>query len=252
MTKRYTYEDFIEIIRTLRGENGCPWDKVQTHESLKPCMMEEAAELLASIRIYDQTGNPENMREELGDVLLQVALHAQIASEEGLFTMEDVVDEVSRKMVRRHPHVFGTVSADTPDAALANWDEIKREEKKDKDWIESPLREIPRELPALTRAPKVLKKIEKHYGSAGTYEQDVEALQRAAQALGTCRPDVSGGELEQIMADMLLRLSDIARIGKVSQEQILTDRIEDLIEQYEKPQLSGQLENDKKRQKQFT
>lgn len=76
----------------LRGENGCPWDKVQTHESLKPCMMEEAAELLASIRIYDQTGNSDNMREELGDVLLQVVMHAQIASEEGLFTMADVVD----------------------------------------------------------------------------------------------------------------------------------------------------------------
>ena len=81
--KKYTYQNFLEIIKALRGENGCPWDRVQTHESLKPCMMEEAAELLASIRIYDQTGNPENMREELGDVLLQVVMHAQIAAEEG-------------------------------------------------------------------------------------------------------------------------------------------------------------------------
>ena len=162
MTKRYSYEDLLEIIRTLRGENGCPWDKVQTHESLKPCMMEEAAELLASIRIYDQTGNPENMCEELGDVLLQVVMHAQIASEEGLFTMEDVIDAVSCKMVRRHPHVFGTNNADTPEEALTNWEEIKKEEKKDKSWIDSPLREIPRELPALTRAAKVLKKIDKY------------------------------------------------------------------------------------------
>lgn len=235
MTKRYTYEDFIEIIRTLRGENGCPWDKVQTHESLKPCMMEEAAELLASIRIYDQTGNPENMREELGDVLLQVVMHAQIASEEGLFTMADVIDEVSRKMVRRHPHVFSTGSADTPEEVLTNWEEIKREEKKDKDWIESPLREIPRELPALTRAPKVLKKIDKYYKSSNTYEQDVEALRRAVEALAVCKPEAYSGELEQIMAEMLFRLSDIARIGKISQEQILTDKIEDLIGQYEKP-----------------
>ena len=104
--KKYTYQNFLEIIKTLRGENGCPWDRVQTHESLKPCMMEEATELLASIRIYDQMGNPENMREELGDVLLQVVMHAQIAAEEGIFTMEDVVDEVSRKMIRRHSHVF--------------------------------------------------------------------------------------------------------------------------------------------------
>ena len=162
MDQKYTYEDFLRIIKTLRGENGCPWDRVQTHESLKPCMMEEAAELLASIRIYDQTGNPENMREELGDVLLQVVMHAEIAAEEGLFTMEDVVDEVSRKMIRRHPHVFGTCSADTSEEALVNWEEIKKEEKKHKEWIDSPLREIPRELPALTRAAKVLKRIDKN------------------------------------------------------------------------------------------
>ncbi len=234
MDKKYTYEEFLEIIATLRGENGCPWDRVQTHESLKPCMTEEAAELLASIRIYEQTGNPENMIEELGDVLLQVVMHAQIASEEGLFSMEDVVDAVSRKMVRRHPHVFGAGSADTPDEVLANWEEIKKEEKKDKDWVPSPLREIPRELPALTRAAKVLKKTAKYYGQSATYEQDVAALRASAEALGQCSPEAYSKELEQILADMLMRLSDIARIGKISHEQALTDRIEDLIEEYEK------------------
>lgn len=232
--KKYTYEDLLGIIRTLRGENGCPWDRVQTHESLKPCMMEEAAELLASIRIYGQTGNPENMREELGDVLLQVVMHAEIASEEGLFTMADVVDEVSRKMVRRHPHVFGTGSADTPEEVLMNWEDIKKEEKKDKEWIISPLREIPRELPALTRAAKVLKKIDKNYEEGNSYEENVEALQKAVDALRTCGHEPYDKELERIMADILLRLSDIARIAKISQEQILTDRIEDLIDQYEK------------------
>ncbi len=231
--KKYTYEELLDIIKTLRSENGCPWDKVQTHESLKPCMMEEAAELLASIRIYHQTGNPENMIEELGDVLLQVVMHAQIASEEGLFTMEDVVNEVSQKMVRRHPHVFGTGSADTPDEVLVNWEEIKKEEKKDKDWVESPLREIPKELPALTRAAKVLKKIDKFYEKGHSFEQDVEALQEAVDALKTIEPSVYDQELSNIMADMLLRLSDMARIAKISQEQILTDKIDDLIEKYE-------------------
>lgn len=232
--KKYTYEDFLEIIKTLRGENGCPWDRVQTHESLKPCMMEEAAELLASIRIYDRTGNPENMREELGDVLLQVAMHAQIASEEGLFTMEDVVDEVSRKMIRRHPHVFGTSSADTSEEALQNWEEIKKEEKQGKEWIVSPLREVPQELPALTRAAKVLKKIDKTYEKGSSYEQNVEALQKAVDALKVCGHEPYNKELEQIMANILVRLSDIARIAKISSEQVLTDRIEDLIDQYEK------------------
>ena len=232
--KKYTYEDFLEIIKTLRGENGCPWDRVQTRESLKPCMMEEAAELLASIRIYDRTGNPENMREELGDVLLQVVMHAQIASEEGLFTMEDVVDEVSRKMIRRHPHVFGTSSADTSEEALQNWEEIKKEEKQGKEWIVSPLREVPQELPALTRAAKVLKKIDKTYEKGSSYEQNVEALQKAVDALKVCGHEPYNKELEQTMANILVRLSDIARITKISSEQVLTDRIEDLIDQYEK------------------
>lgn len=231
--KKYTYEEFLGIIKTLRSENGCPWDRVQTHESLKPCMMEEAAELLASIRIFDRTGNPENMIEELGDVLLQVVMHAEIASEEGLFSMEDVVNEVSRKMVRRHPHVFGTAQADTPEAVLVNWEEIKKEEKKDKDWVDSPLREIPPELPALTRASKVLKKIDKFYEPGYTYEQNVEALQKAVDALRTYKAGSCDKSLEETMGDMLIRLSDIARISKVSPEQILTDRVEDLIEQYE-------------------
>lgn len=231
---RYTYEDLLEIIKTLRGEHGCPWDKVQTHESLRPCMTEEAAELLAAIRIYGQTGNFENMVEELGDVLLQVVMHARIAEEEGLFTMEDVVDEVSRKMVRRHPHVFGTGSAETPDEVLVNWEEIKKEEKKDKDWVKSPLREIPQELPALTRAAKVLKKADKYYAEGSSYEEDIQALKESADALGACRPEAYSKEVEKIVTDMLMRLSDIARICKISSEQALADRVEDLIDQYEK------------------
>ena len=91
MDKRYTFTDFIQLIERLRGEGGCPWDREQTHNSLRPCMTEETAELLASIRIYEQTGDAENMREELGDILLQVVMHSVIAREEGLFTIEDVI-----------------------------------------------------------------------------------------------------------------------------------------------------------------
>lgn len=227
--EKYTYEDFLQIIRDLRSENGCPWDKVQTHDSLRPCMMEEAAELLASIRIYDQTGNAENMREELGDVLLQVVMHAQIATEEKLFDMTDVVDEVSRKMIRRHPHIFGTVKADTPDQVLANWEEIKKEEKKGKDWIKSPLQEIPRELPSLTRATKVLKKIDKLYEPGKSYEENVKELQDCAAKLQDLSCGEATEELQKVMGDMLLSLSDIARKSKLTAEQILADRIDDLI-----------------------
>ncbi len=231
--EKYTYEDFLQIIRDLRSENGCPWDKVQTHDSLRPCMMEEAAELLASIRIYDQTGNAENMREELGDVLLQVVMHAQIATEEKLFDMTDVVDEVSRKMIRRHPHIFGTVKADTPDQVLANWEEIKKEEKKGKDWIKSPLQEIPRELPSLTRATKVLKKIDKLYEPGKSYEENVKELQDCAAKLQDLSCGEATEELQKVMGDMLLSLSDIARKSKLTAEQILADRIDDLIDDCE-------------------
>ena len=207
--KKYTYEDLLEIIRILRSENGCKWDRAQTHQSLKPCIMEEAAELLAAIRIYDQTGNPENMREELGDILMLVVLHAQIASEEGLFTMADVVEEVSRKMVRRHPHVFGNGQADTTEQILATWDEIKKEETKGKDWIESPLREIPKELPSLTRAAKVLKKVDKLYEKQKDYQESVEQLQKSASVLQNLEPASCSNELEQVMAEMFVVLSYI-------------------------------------------
>ena len=233
MEKQYSFEDFVKIIERLRAKDGCPWDREQTHDSLRPCMMEEAAELLASIRIYNKTGNPENMIEELGDVLLQVVMHAQIASEEGLFTMEDVINEVSRKMVRRHPHVFGTESADTPDEVLVNWEEIKKEEKKDKDWVQSPLKDIPKELPSLTRAVKVLKKIDKHYEKGNTLDQDTAAICELAEALRNCEPQADYKETEALLSELLLRISDVARITKIPQEQALADRIEDLIEKYE-------------------
>lgn len=230
---RYSYEDFLEIIKTLRSENGCPWDREQTHASLKPCMMEEAAEVVAAIRIYDQTGDFENLREELGDVLLQVVMHARIASEEEIFTMEDVVHEVAEKMVRRHPHVFGEAVADSSARVLENWEEIKKKEKEGKAHGDTPLRELPRELPALTRATKVLKKVDKLYAPGRDYFQAVKSLRAAADKLSQMAPENYSEDISQQVGDMLMDLSDISRICKLSQEQILTDRIEDLIERYE-------------------
>lgn len=128
------FENFKQIIARLRAKDGCPWDREQTHMSLKPACIEEAAEVICGINILDQTGNPDNLKEELGDLLLQVVMHAQIAEEEGLFTMDDIIKGVSEKMVRRHPHVFGeTVVADSGEV-LENWDKIKKQEKSGKDW----------------------------------------------------------------------------------------------------------------------
>lgn len=233
MDKKYTMEDLVHIVEALRGKDGCPWDKKQTHESLKPCMMEEAAELVASIRIYDKTGNAENMREELGDILLQVVMHSQIAGEEQLFTLADVVDEISAKMIRRHPHVFRDTKADDAEAVLANWEEIKKKEKEGKTWIESPLREIPRELPSLTRASKVLKKVNKLYGDGEDYYRNVLKLEKAVERLKSFQPENDDIRLEGIIGDILIGVSDISMQFRISQEQILTDRIEDIIDRYE-------------------
>lgn len=232
MKKKYTYEDFLEIIRTLRSENGCPWDREQTHMSLRPCMMEEAAEVLAGIRIYEQSGDFSNLREELGDVLLQVVMHAQIADEEGLFNMEDVVHEVAEKMVRRHPHVFGEVSVDGSAQVLENWEEIKKKEKAGKAYAQMPLREIPLELPALTRATKVLKKADKLYEPGRDYGTCVEALEKAVTGLKQAQGFNSNEKIADWVGDALVALADVSRICKLAPEQILEDRIEEIIARY--------------------
>ncbi|SFQ19916.1 tetrapyrrole methylase family protein / MazG family protein [Lachnospiraceae bacterium XBB1006] len=127
-------EKLKEVVETLRSENGCPWDKVQTHESLKPACIEEAAEVISGINILSETGNPENLKEELGDLLLQVMFHAVIAEEEGLFTFDEVIEGISEKMIRRHPHVFSGVNYASVEEQHAAWDAIKAQEKKGKEW----------------------------------------------------------------------------------------------------------------------
>ncbi len=122
----------LDIVRKLRGEGGCPWDMEQTHESLKPCLIEEAAEVVGGINLLNETGNPDNLKEELGDLLLQVVMHSQIASEEGLFDIEDVAKCINDKMVRRHPHVFGDAEVSSSTEVLEKWDEIKKQEKNEK------------------------------------------------------------------------------------------------------------------------
>lgn len=124
----YTIEDFIQVVKELRGENGCPWDKKQTHESLIPCLVEESGEVVEAIEHNDM----QNLEEELGDVLLQVVMHARIAEERGDFNFLDVVDGVCRKMIRRHPHVFGDETFSTTEEQLSNWRKIKELEKIEK------------------------------------------------------------------------------------------------------------------------
>ena len=124
----YTYPELLGIIGELRGEHGCPWDRAQTHESMIPCLRDECEEVIEAIG----RGDDEDLCEELGDVLLQVVLNSQIAREENLFTIDDVIDGLCRKMIRRHPHVFGDAKAGSPEEGRALWDAVKAQEKAEK------------------------------------------------------------------------------------------------------------------------
>ena len=138
MTK---FEEFEEVIARLRAPDGCPWDRAQTHMSLKNTCIEEAAEVICGINILDRTGDADNLKEELGDLLMQVVLHARIAEEEGLFTMDDVIQSIIDKMIRRHPHVFGDSDGPGTDGSKESWEEIKKQEKAGKEWTEEYLPE---------------------------------------------------------------------------------------------------------------
>ena len=126
--EKYTFDELVAIIAELRSEHGCPWDRKQTYESLKKCLADESQEVFEAVDNHDM----DNLCEELGDVMLQVLLNSQIASENGDFTIEDVIDGLSRKMIRRHPHVFGDIKVNSPEESLALWNEIKKQEKAEK------------------------------------------------------------------------------------------------------------------------
>jgi len=146
------FGEFVRVIAVLRGPHGCPWDRVQTHLSLRKNIIEEAYETVAAIESQDDA----ELAEELGDVLLQVVLHAQIAADDGCFDIDDVAEKITAKIRHRHPHIFGEAEADTPDEVLANWDRIKHAEKSE--MGHGTLDGIPHGLPALMYAQKISRK----------------------------------------------------------------------------------------------
>ena len=151
MTK---FEEFEEVIARLRAPDGCPWDRAQTHISLKKPCIEEAAEVICGINILEQTGDPDNLKEELGDLLMQVVFHAQIAEEEGLFTMDDVIQTVTDNMIRRHPPVFGQSPLSARAPLLPKWEGIAPREKQGKEWADEYLPEAFEEAKELIEAAK--------------------------------------------------------------------------------------------------
>ena len=147
-------DELKEVVKRLRAKDGCPWDMVQTHETLKPELIEEASEVLSGINVYLETGNGESLKEELGDLLLQIVFHASLAEDEGLFDFEDVCETVKDKMIVRHPHVFGEVKVDGVDEVLTNWEDIKKAQKKGKEWMDARLPEAFEEAKELIEKAK--------------------------------------------------------------------------------------------------
>lgn len=219
--ERYTVEDLVEILRILRSPEGCPWDREQDHKSIRRDFLEECYEAIEAI----DTADPVLLREELGDVLLQVVFHSQIECEEGRFDFYDVVSDVAEKMVVRHPHVFADVEADTTDEVLTNWDQIKRETKKQKSDREV-LESVSPAMPALMRAQKVRKKAAKMGADAGSTEAVQERICAAVQSANA---ENGAAALGSALFDM----TELARHLGVDAEQALFETCRAYIEQFE-------------------
>ena len=207
-------EKLIEVIRILRSENGCVWDRAQTHESLRPNMLEEAYEAVDAIN----KGDILNLREELGDVLLQVLLHSQIASELNEFNIEDVAKELKDKLIHRHPHVFGTDKADTPEEVVKNWERLKQEEKKDR---KSQMDGIPKSLPALVAAQKISKRAVKVGFEWDKVETLLECIKSEYNEFNEAVDNKDSISMEDEMGDILFATVNLARWYKIDAEQAL-------------------------------
>jgi MazG family protein len=200
-----------QIVQRLRSPDGCPWDREQTHESLKPHVIEECYELIDAIDEKDDLG----MREELGDLLLQVVLHAQMASEEDRFDFDSVADVISEKLIRRHPHVFGDTKLATSDAVLKQWDAIKRREKTER---ASALDGVPRGLPALAKAQKTQSKAAR----VGFDWADAEGpLQKVKEEIEELEQVETGENLAEELGDLLFSVVNFARKSKLDAEELL-------------------------------
>jgi MazG family protein len=200
-----------EIVSKLRAPDGCPWDREQTHATLKPHLLEECYELIDAIDDQDD----DALLEELGDLLLQVVLHAQMASEEGRFQFDQVADRIADKLVRRHPHVFGENKLPTSDAVLRQWDAIKRSEKEERKSI---LDGVPRTLPALAQAQKVQAKAARA-GFDWPEAQDV--LAKIREEISEIEGAQSSEQLSEELGDLLFSIVNFARKRKLDAEDLL-------------------------------
>lgn len=212
---RYSIDDLLIIMKILRSENGCPWDKVQTHESIRTDLIEEAYEVCEGI----DCGSPEMLREELGDLLMQIVFHSEIETEAGTFDFNDVCNDVCRKLVYRHPHVFGDVKAETEDEVLKNWDALKKAGKNQDTFTET-LECVPKTFPALLRGEKVCRRAERAGLPISDANDCIDRIKNGLDKLNGSHDDVAHNQ--QILGQLLLNFCNLNRIYKNDGEKSLT------------------------------
>ena len=222
---QYGYEDLLEIIRLLRSEDGCPWDKAQTHQSIRRGLLEEAYEAAEAI----DNDDPALLKEELGDVLMQVVFHADIESDAGRFTIDDVCDGVVKKLLFRHPHVFGSQREDSPESVLVSWDKLKRQEKGQKTVADS-MDSVARSLPGLWRAEKLQSKA----ASAGFEWPDVQgALDKLEEEVAELRRAVEeDGDVPEELGDVLFAAVKVGRFCACDPEDAVNGTCEKFIRRF--------------------
>ncbi len=227
--EKYGIDDLVQIIRLLRGEGGCPWDMQQTHQSIRNNVIEEAYEVADAVDTDDKAA----LCEELGDLLMQVVFHARMAEESGDFNLDQVADGVCQKLVHRHPHVFGTVKADTVGQVLDNWDAIKMEEKNQQTYTDT-LLSVPRAFPGIMRAAKVQKRAAKvgfdWADSQGAWDKLKEEIDevRAAEQSG------NADDVAEEVGDLLFSVVNVTRFLKVDGEEAISKATDKFISRFDK------------------
>lgn len=215
--EHYDFDDLLSIITVLRAPNGCAWDRAQTHESIKKNFIEETYEVVEAINKQ----SPDMLREELGDVLLQIALHSEMEREQGAFDFNDVVNDIVQKLVVRHPHVFGDEVARNQQEALNSWDAAKAKTKGTKTQTQSML-SVPKELPALMRAQKVQHKAAKIGFDWDSMDGAVDKLYEEIDELKMAVSNGNSDEIADEFGDVLFSCVNIARFVDVDSEEALT------------------------------
>ena len=228
MNKKYTFDEFCKIIATLRGENGCPWDREQTYHTMESNVLEESYEVIDAC----ETGGMK-LADELGDLLLQVVMLAQIAAEAGEFTMADVINCISEKMIHRHPHVFGNVKADTSEEVLRNWDKIKREDKKDSSVSRS-LMDITKTLPSVLKAHKVQSRAAKVGFDWDNTDDVFDKVNEEISELHCAYKAGNEQNIQEELGDVMFSVINLSRFLKVNPELALNDSTAKFVMRFKK------------------